>query len=245
MKKAIRRAIWKVIGHPAVLSPRHWERPLDAVGERRQALDMAIANLEISTRNEPLDESSAHSLRGDYLEFGVFQGDTFAHVCQRAIDRLRGMRFFALDSFAGLPQVRGSDAEGEFSTGQFACSLPEFQKNLLHSGVDMKRVIAVPGWFDQTLTESLKQQHSISIASLAYIDCDLYESCVPALNFLTSLVRQGSFLFFDDWYCFRNDPNRGVQRATREWLSQNPSISLTDWHSFSHHGKAFIVNRVH
>ena len=45
---------------------------------------------------------------GDYLEFGVFRGTSFINACRLARRyRLDKMRFFAFDSFEGLPDSEG------------------------------------------------------------------------------------------------------------------------------------------
>ena len=45
---------------------------------------------------------------GDYLEFGVFRGTSFINACRLARKHgLDEMRFFAFDSFEGLPDSEG------------------------------------------------------------------------------------------------------------------------------------------
>ena len=49
---------------------------------------------------------AASGTGGDYLEFGVYQGSSLImafHLARRY--RLNTMRFFAFDSFAGLPAI--------------------------------------------------------------------------------------------------------------------------------------------
>jgi hypothetical protein len=108
--------------------------------------------------------------------------------------------------------------------------------------VDVTRVIILPGWFEESLQEDRVARHQIQVISLAYIDCDLYESAVPVLAFLTSRVRQGTILLFDDWYCFRANPRRGIPLAVTEWLTRNPQLELLPWKPFASHGLAFFVN---
>jgi hypothetical protein len=250
LKAAARRMLWRILGPPPFrTSRRSWDIPVDTLKARHSALDWAILNMHICTRRErdrlPAAQEHRHadseSLLGDYAEFGVFSGETFAHACRRAAPLMPWMRFFAFDSFQGLPEPTGDDADGEFWGGQFQCSATDFSANLRAKGVDESRVVVVPGWFKETLSPRTAEQHGLRIASIAFIDCDLYESCVPVLSFLTALVRQGTILLFDDWYTFKGAPTRGVQRATSEWLALNPRLSLTSWFPFCHHGQAFVV----
>src|SRR2546423_1376775 len=79
---------------------------------------MALRNLFSYTPREwmlktALDFAAYSRLEGDYLEFGVFRGDHFSaafHLAQTA--GLPAMRFYAFDSFAGLPAIAGHDAAG-------------------------------------------------------------------------------------------------------------------------------------
>jgi len=247
MRSKLRRLVGSIpLSERELQTSKRTER-IDGLTPRFNALDMAIYNIHVATRldRDRLKQSGMNlqdSLVGDYLEFGVFQGAAFRHVASRAKVLMPWMRFLAFDSFAGLPEPKGVDAGSEFFEGQFACSLEEFRRNLERDKIDLSRVQIVPGWFGTTLTDELRDNLRLQIASLVFIDCDLYESCVPVLEFITGLLRQGSIVMFDDWFCFRNDPTKGVQRATTEWLNRNPQITLTNWMPFSHHGLAFITN---
>lgn len=182
---------------------------------------------------------------GDYLEFGVFMGKTFSYAYRSMAPLFPKMRFIALDSFEGLPQPKGVDAAGEYTSGffegQFACDLPTFESNLRAAGIDLLRVVTVKGWFDKTLAPGNSQTDSISKVAAAWIDCDLYESTIPVLNFLTHRLSVGSVLLFDDWRCYRNLADFGQQRACREWLGRNPHIRLNNFVDFGFHGQAFTV----
>jgi len=184
---------------------------------------------------------------GDYLEFGVYKGVTFAHACKifSAYRDHSHMRFIALDSFEGLPQPEGFDAvdgyTATFYEGQFSCSEKDFIENLKRDGVDLGRVRTVKGWFSESLTDEMAARHGIDKVAAAWIDCDLYESTVPVLRFLTPRLLTGSVLIFDDWRCFHNIPVRGEQRAVHEWQAENPHISLHTLVDFGWHGAAFTV----
>lgn len=220
---------------------RSWQVPRDTRTARHEALDWALLNTHICTRREREGIGQGDSLMGDYLEFGVFEGNSFLHAHHRARDLMPWMRFFAFDSFEGLPALSGDDAHGEFYEGQFACSQSQFEEILGREGADMSRIRIVPGWYDRALTDEVKRTHNLSVCTVAMIDCDLQASAVPVLDFLTSLIRTGTILLFDDWYNFRGDPELGVRKATRNWLDQNPQFELEKWHPFCHHGQSFIV----
>lgn len=182
---------------------------------------------------------------GDYCEFGVYRGATFAHAYHMMSVLFPKMRFAAFDSFRGLPQPRGIDAmEGyssHFYAGQFEFSRRAFEKELARNGVDLGKVLSVEGWFDESLSPAKADGHGVNKIAVAWIDCDLYESTVPVLRYLAGRLGVGSVIVFDDWRCYRNSPEYGEQRACREWLEANPQIRLAELLSFGWNGVAFTV----
>jgi O-methyltransferase len=179
---------------------------------------------------------------GDYAEFGVFQGRTFVEayrVARRfpAFDR----RFFAFDSFQGLPEIEGVDAGERWRQGQYAQGLAEFEGRLRRARIPASDVTITPGFF----AESLRRPEPIGLdrVAVAWVDCDLYESTVPVLDYLTDRLVHGAVLTFDDWYCFRGARDKGESRACTEWLERNPQLSLVQWRAFHWAGQSFLVQR--
>jgi O-methyltransferase len=155
-------------------------------------------------------------IQGDYLEFGVFRGASMMMAYRRAMrENLRDMRFFAFDSFAGLPS-----SEGNFEKGTMACQEQHFLKLLAQYGMDLSRVTTVKGWYNESLTDGLKRLHALTNAAIVNVDCDLYESTQPVLAFLADILKPGSIVMFDDWYHFAHEKNPeqyGEERAFLEW----------------------------
>jgi hypothetical protein len=208
---------------------------------------------------------AAEQVEGDYLEFGVYQGASMIRayhairqVCeQRAADdahsaehqrnvreQWKRMRFFAFDSFQGLPAPEGVDAHtADFERGKFAASLSYFNIRLERGGVDATRVVPVPGWFNDTCTPRTVEQHQMKHAAIVHIDCDLYESARVALKFIGPLLADGTVLIFDDWYAFRGRPDRGEQRAFNEWTATMPGWTFTQYQKEGPWRNSFIANR--
>ena len=182
---------------------------------------------------------------GDYLEFGVYKGTTFIYAYKSLSYLFGDMRFIAFDSFEGLPQPTGIDSllgyTSNFHEAEFKCDLETFSENLKLAGIDMNRVISVKGWFDKALIPQKAKEYGVNKIAAAWIDCDLYESMVPVLKFITGHLSTGSVILFDDWRCYRNHPDFGAQRACREWLAENSGISLHELFSFGWNGLAFTV----
>lgn len=184
-------------------------------------------------------------VEGCYLEFGGFEGGSLvdAFDAARRYRRLNSMRFFVFDSFEGLPQPAGIDA-GRFqryNRGQYACNLELYKKNIHKQGVDLDRVTCIPGWYNETLNEELKQRLPIEKAAVVLVDCDLYESTVPALDFIADYIQNGTVIIFDDWFSYKGRLDRGEARAFKEWLVKNPSIQAEEYHKVGRTMTSFIM----
>ncbi len=179
---------------------------------------------------------STCEVTGDYAEFGVWQGRTFSAACFLGRERRLNMRFWAFDSFEGLPS-----SEGEFRLGEYACSQESFLRNVKKCLGDLDRIHVVPGLFSKTLVTDDPSVQSLNRVAVAWVDCDLYESTVPVLNFLATRLQDGSLLFFDDWFNHKGRSDCGEQKACGEWLRRYPHIQLAEYSKFGWHGKSFIV----
>lgn len=200
-----------------------------------------------------------NQIEGDYLEFGVYKGHSFAaayHALRynrKNYARLgydspeyrhwkeNPPRFFAFDSFEGLPGG-AFERQVDYHEGAYQCPQDRFKDNLEKFGLNLKDVVVIPGFYDKTLNEETKTRHSLRKAAVVMIDCDLYESTVPVLDFLTDLVGQGTILIFDDWFRFRGSPEHGEQRACREWLAKNPQLELIEYWREGPQAVSFLVN---
>ena len=181
-----------------------------------------------------------NKMEGDYAEFGVFRGHTTIEASYAAHRHgLNDTQFRLFDSFEGLPEVSGKDGGGPFETGEFSFGRKGFENCLNKYGVDMNRVHITEGFFDETLPKN-KTDAKIAVA---WIDCDLYKSTIPVLEWLTDRLVDGAVICFDDWYTFSGRPDKGEQKATAEWLEANPQLSLMEYREFHWAGKSFLVHR--
>lgn len=83
-------------------------------------------------------------------------------------------------------------------------------------------------------------QHSLTKASVIYIDCDLYESARCALKFINDLVVDGTIVVLDDYFRHKCSPNYGIRRAWEEFLFENKHLKSTMVHCFRR--VAFAIN---
>ena len=201
---------------------------------------------------------------GDYLEFGCHSGRTFCNAYQtfhetRALvaDSIEPEalehhyrekpRFFAFDSFEGLPESQAMDDHAyrpaHWARSKYAFSVDDFKKVLAKERIDRSDVHIVAGWYDRTLTEETKRGHDLTHAAMVYVDCDYYESTVPVLNFVTDLVQDGTVIVFDDYNFYRGSPDLGQRRAFSEWLGRNLHIKAIELarHDFNVVGFYLVV----
>jgi O-methyltransferase len=155
-------------------------------------------------------------VEGDFLEFGVYRGGSFSIFWDTARRlRLDKMRFFAFDSFAGLPEAEGPI----WKPGMFACSREVFTAHMYKAGVDLRRVEIVEGFYDKTLHAETKRAHGLKKAAAIHVDADLYSSTKLVLAFVEDLVGKGTVLLFDDWHSFEGNETCGEPKAFSEWPS--------------------------
>lgn len=166
-----------------------------------------------------LQEVAKANNLGHYLEFGVARGTSLITMYKLAAELglARKMRFHAFDSFEGLPE-----AEGDFVAGEMAYSERTFRRFVRKAGVPEHYVTTTPGFYDKSLSADVAAALGIEQgkAHVVHIDCDLYISTVPVLEFLAPLLGKGSVLIFDDWFSFEDSPEpwlQGEQRAFNEW----------------------------
>jgi hypothetical protein len=209
---------------------------------------------------------AAENVEGDYLEFGVFRGsslissydlikqayeqDLAANEWRTEQDRERtrrtwdGMRFFAFDSFQGLPQPSGGDRDtNDFAMGQYSCTEDKVRENLAKAGVPLDKVVTIAGWFDATCTDETIRANAMKKASIVHVNCNFYSSSMTALRFVGPLLTDGTVIVFDDWYCYRGNPGLGEQKAFNEWKTTMPEWVFSEYQKEGPWKTSFIASR--
>lgn len=121
----------------------------------------------------------------DYLEFGVFRGETMD--VWRRLNRHPESRFYGFDTFEGLPERWKDGFEaGHFSTGG---AMPD---------IDDERVSFVKGLFQDTLEGAMADLRP-SRRLVVHIDSDLYASALYILTTLDPRLSPGTLVLFDQW----------------------------------------------
>ncbi len=209
-------------------------------------------------------------IEGDYMEFGTYQGSSFidayhkikASYDNRIAQRVGGeeelealrrreklwsqMRFFAFDSFQGLPELTSEDRKSDdFKVGQYAFSQEQFLDRVVSRGVPKERVTCIPGWFAETSNSKTFDSHGIKKAAVVWIDSDLYSSTRDVLSGLLSILQDGTVIIFDDWFSYRGSPFCGEQRAFIEWKN-SPGVAsrfvFNEYHKEAWKRMSFIAS---
>ncbi len=164
-------------------------------------------------------------VHGDYLEFGCHRARTFRMALTEARrHNLNEMKFFAFDSFEGLPDATSDPSVEIWKRGALATSEDEFLKMINEQGHFVDHVETIKGFYADSLTPALSQRFAEEQrkVSLACIDCDLYESAVPVFDFIEPLLQEGSVLYIDDLFAgYKGSPVKGVSRAFIEFRKRS------------------------
>ena len=128
-----------------------------------QALIKILANAPKNKKDEMLriafSAISSWRIDGDYFEFGVYEGRAMIAAWKNSLRSKRKIRFFAFDSFEGLPS--SEEGGNKFPKGKYTCSKNSFLKNLSNAGVDTSLVTCISGFYDKSLTLTLQDSSQI------------------------------------------------------------------------------------
>lgn len=180
---------------------------------------------------------------GDYLEFGVFNGNSIGSMSLALGKRgMRDVRLFGFDAFEGLPAGSEEEDDGVWKTGFYKCSFPEMKDCLRRRGVDPEAVTWVTGWYKNTLVPETAARLGLGKIGVVFIDCDTYSSSKAVLDFLAPLVQETLIVCLDDWKLNDLDvKGMGEYRSFNEFLESNPRLSAEEIRSYNRKSKAFVV----
>ena len=190
---------------------------------------------------------SENSIFGNYHEFGCHRCRTFRMALLESSRHFleNKMRFFAYDSFKGLPKVEQDHEFGSrWNEGALTTSKDEFKRLILESGFKLDNVKLIEGFYDTSLSSLNKEEiYSGEKASLINIDCDLYESAVPVFHHIEPLIQEGTILYIDDYFSgYKGNPQKGVSRALKEW-EKSTKWKLENYRDVGYAGRSYILYR--
>jgi hypothetical protein len=162
---------------------------------------------------------------GDYFEFGCHRCRTFRMALTEArLHNMDDMKFWAFDSFEGLPDPTSDTGVEIWKRGALTTSEAEFVRLVRQHGIYSDRVQTIKGFYSQSLTHQLRRRFldEENRIALVNVDCDLYESAVPVFDFIEPLMQEGTVIYLDDVFAgYRGSPKKGVARAFLEYQQKS------------------------
>ena len=197
-------------------------------GPLEYAKTIAYSSEEVLTFTYRMAQKYANS-PGVYVECGVATGAQVIAMAAGAPNKT----IYALDSFEGIPLPSNKDDQmpgiqilskteqmmlpdpGKqvlVSSGATAVSLADTVQHIKISGVNLKKIYFVKGWFEETLPE-----FDCPPISILRLDGDLYNSTYVALKYLYPKVVKGGLVIIDDWAL------TGCREAARDYYKEQMS----------------------
>jgi hypothetical protein len=209
-------------------------RYLHEASERRPQRDFFQRAFSLLTRN---------GISGDYLEFGVGSGGSFAFACTYARQAGHPARLWAFDSFEGLPSSNDPrDSHPLWQTGNFAAPLERFLDSCATNRIPRNRFEIVKGFYSETLSSHSPHYDRLPRdIAFAYVDCDMYTSTKAVLEFLKPRLKHGMILAFDDYFCLSSNATSGERLAFLEMKSAVPQFHFLPYIQFKTLATSFVV----
>ena len=197
------------------------------------------------------------AVKGDYLEFGVFEGTSlisayYANKSTGKVDKLvmlnkpNKRRFIGFDSFEeGFKYFKEEDKHDNWIEGHLSSNLKLVKKRV--SRVSKSDFILVKGFVENTLEDIKKNNdtiegYKIEKVAVMLIDMDLKSPAEKALRFCHDKLQNGSIIIIDNYFNFNCDPNKGEFAAISNFIDYS-KIKLIDFGNYGVTGKIFIVSK--
>jgi hypothetical protein len=200
---------------------------------------------------------TTNQLKGHYVEFGTYKGNTFIESWRQwkyfqkwmetqlqsnekwRVDTFQDFskykpQFIGIDSFEGIPD--NNESQFYFSQGDFAASESSVKKNCIDAGMPINQFQLIKSFYAEIPSDKFTSK-----AAVIHIDVDIYQSAIEALNLCKNIFQQGTVLLFDDYNCFSASNNQGERRALRDFTKET-GIVFEPWFAYRNVGQAFLCH---
>ncbi|MFX0133203.1 MAG: TylF/MycF/NovP-related O-methyltransferase, partial [Candidatus Hodarchaeota archaeon] len=151
-------------------------------------------------------------LKGNIIELGSFECGTTIIMARYLKAINSDKKIYACDTFSGFPYI--DKFSPHQSKTQFSQSKISYIEKKLKKYDVSDKIILIKGTFENTLLSRLGGENF----SLAFVDCDLYQSTKYSLNFLkTRMLKDGKIIFHD----YDSYEEWGLTKAVNEWCRNN------------------------
>lgn len=207
-----------------------------------------IAKIEMIKRAFHL--ATMEYLEGDYYEFGVYEGasmlsavkawDVMDSKHSKAFSKFECSRkFYGFDSFEeGFKYDGDQDNHPLFVEGGFSNSYEQCIKRFRK----YPQVKLIKGFYENTVRDKkVEEEFPNSKCAVLLIDCDLYHSALDALLFMRGAMQEGTIIILDDNFCYKGDPEKGVNGAWLKFLELNPKIKAREYMRYGTASSSYII----
>lgn len=184
----------------------------------------------------------------NYYEFGTGKGGSLIEFL-KALRRLlkvssyekialaTDINIVLFDSFEGLPDPKSTKDVFPFhSKGAFAHSEENIRRlvndNSLHIN-PKPQIMTVKGYYEDTLTNSLREKLKEFPPSFVNVDVDYYSSAKTVLNFIAPICQNGTIFYFNNIYEYLGNLNNGEYAAISEFNDNNKTYRLFQYRLFT------------
>jgi hypothetical protein len=107
---------------------------------------------------------------GDYYEFGCHRCRTFRMaVTEARKHNLAEAKFYAFDSFEGLPEPTSAPSVEIWTRGALTTSEADFMTMLIKQGHYIENIRTIKGFYDETLTKNLQKDKNYRLAQANFL----------------------------------------------------------------------------
>ena len=176
-----------------------------------------------------------NKIKGDYVEFGVFNGEMIYCANQIFKNKYNFTKYIGLDTFEGTPLKKNNDKINKYiSKGDYKSSIKNVKKDLSN----IKNLELIKGDFREKIV-SKKFQFIKPKISLLVIDCNLLSSINSSLNLGFKYVVNGSVLYFDDMYVSQSNSLKIKDQLNK--IAKNHHLVLEPYMFYPPFGRAFFL----
>jgi len=218
----------------------------DILEKRIQDLDNRKNLLRIDRKIEFLLDVRGYfvvnKIKGCYVEFGCFNGEMLFSANKILGDTGICSNFLGLDTFEGEPLFQGDDAgHNKYNTkGDYSATYYE-AKSLLKECKNKNQLI-VGDFREDKVKKKVISAIKKNPINVSVIDCNLLSSIKESADITFQNIKNGGFLFVDDYYTNMSKGKMPVKDILEESANAHGK-RLHRYKVYSPFGEAFIVLR--
>ena len=144
---------------------------------------------------------------------------------------------YGFDSFQGLPKPQDADRREDWKEGLMHHPKSQVEGVIKETGFPRENVHLVEGFYENSLTDDLRNKLRKNPPAIINMDADYYSSTMTVFNWIGDILPSGCYFRFDDMWAFYGHPEKGVIKAINEfndsakfgWLTPFPCFGLASY----------------